>query len=273
MAEDEPELAKMPLLDHLVELRQRLVYSLITILALFLICYYFSAEIYAFLVRPLADIMDDMGGERRMIYTALQEAFFTYLKVAFFAAMFLGFPVIATQIWLFVAPGLYKHEKRAFLPFLIATPVLFFLGGAFVYYFIFPLAWRFFLGFESTGADGAALPIQLEAKVGEYLSLVMQLIFAFGLCFELPVAATLLGRVGLISSDGMKKKRRYAIVIAFIAAAVLTPPDVISQIGLAIPTILLYEISILSVRMVERARERERPDQQPSGVGSTGSGE
>lgn len=266
MPEEDVEQTKMPLLDHLVELRQRLVYSLITIVVLFLICYYFSADIYAFLVRPLADITAEMGGERRMIYTALQEAFFTYLKVAFFAAMFLGFPVIATQIWLFVAPGLYKHEKRAFLPFLVATPVLFFMGGAFVYYLIFPLAWRFFLGFETTGVGDTTMPIQLEAKVGEYLSLVMQLIFAFGLCFELPVAATLLGRVGIITSQGMKDKRRYAIVIAFIAAAVLTPPDVISQIGLAIPTILLYEISILAVRMVERNREREEAEREAAGA-------
>lgn len=247
----------MPLLDHLVELRRRLVYSLIAIIILFSICYYFSANIYAFLVKPLADITAEMGGERRMIYTALQEAFFTYVKVAFFAAMFLAFPVIAIQIWLFVAPGLYKNEKKAFLPFLIATPVLFFLGGAFVYYFVFPVAWKFFLSFEATGLDASPLPIQLEAKVGEYLSLVMQLIFAFGLCFQLPVACTLLGRAGLISSTGMKSKRRYAIVLAFVAAAILTPPDVISQIGLAIPTIILYEISIYAVRMIERARERE----------------
>lgn len=247
----------MPLLDHLVELRRRLVYSLIAIIILFGICYYFSANIYAFLVKPLADITAEMGGERRMIYTALQEAFFTYVKVAFFAAMFLAFPVIAIQIWLFVAPGLYKNEKKAFLPFLIATPVLFFLGGAFVYYFVFPVAWKFFLSFEATGLDASPLPIQLEAKVGEYLSLVMQLIFAFGLCFQLPVACTLLGRAGLISSTGMKSKRRYAIVLAFVAAAILTPPDVISQIGLAIPTIILYEISIYAVRMIERARERE----------------
>ena len=192
-----------------------------------------------------------------MIYTALQEAFFTYVKVAFFAAAFLGFPVVAIQIWLFVAPGLYKSEKKAFLPFLVATPVLFFLGGAFVYYFVFPVAWKFFLSFEASGGGASPLPIQLEAKVGEYLGLVMQLIFAFGLCFQIPVACTLLGRAGIISSDGMKSKRRYAIVVAFIAAAILTPPDVISQIGLAVPTIILYELSILAVRMIERSRDRE----------------
>ena len=257
MADDDLDDSKMPLLDHLVELRRRLVYSVLTIVVLFGICYYFSEHIYAFLVKPLADITAEMGGERRMIYTALQEAFFTYVKVAFFAAAFLGFPVIATQIWIFVAPGLYKSEKKAFLPFLIATPVLFFLGGAFVYYFVFPVAWKFFLSFEAAGGGTSPLPIQLEAKVGEYLSLVMQLIFAFGLCFQLPVACTLLGRAGIISSEGMKSKRRYAIVLAFVAAAVLTPPDVISQIGLAVPTIILYEVSIFAVRMIERSRERQ----------------
>jgi sec-independent protein translocase protein TatC len=257
LADDDLDDSKMPLFDHLVELRRRLLYSVLTIVVLFGICYYFSGHIYAFLVKPLADITAEMGGERRMIYTALQEAFFTYVKVAFFAAAFLGFPVIAIQIWLFVAPGLYKSEKKAFLPFLVATPVLFFLGGAFVYYFVFPVAWRFFLSFEASGGGTSPLPIQLEAKVGEYLGLVMQLIFAFGLCFQIPVACTLLGRAGIISSDGMKSKRRYAIVVAFIAAAILTPPDVISQIGLAVPTIILYELSILAVRMIERSRERE----------------
>lgn len=257
MTDDTLDDSKMPLLDHLIELRRRLIYSVLSVVVLFGICYYFSEHIYAFLVKPLADITAEMGGERRMIYTALQEAFFTYVKVAFFAAAFLAFPVIASQIWIFVAPGLYKSEKKAFLPFLIATPILFFLGGAFVYYFVIPVAWKFFLSFETAGGGTSPLPIQLEAKVDEYLSLVMQLIFAFGLCFQLPVACTLLGRAGIISSDGMKSKRRYAIVIAFIVAAILTPPDVISQIGLAMPTILLYEISIVAVRMIERSRERE----------------
>lgn len=249
----------MPLLDHLIELRRRLLYSVVGLVVLFFVCYAFAADIYGFLVQPLAAILEEQGGERRMIYTALYEAFFTYIKVAFFAALFLGFPLIAGQIWMFVAPGLYHNEKRAFLPFLVATPILFFLGGALVYYFIFPLAWQFFISFEVPAGPGA-LPIQLEAKVDQYLSLVMRLIFAFGLCFQLPVLMTLLARVGMISSRGMKDKRKYAIVLAFVAAAILTPPDVISQIGLAVPTILLYEISILCVRMVEkqRAREEER---------------
>ncbi len=251
--DDAIEDVKMSLYDHLVELRTRLIRSFLAIIVLFFICYYFSADIYAFLVRPLANVVSQSGGDRRLIYTALQEAFFTYVKVAFFAALFIGFPYIASQIWRFIAPGLYKHEKKALLPTLIATPVLFFMGGALVYYVIFPLAWRFFLSFESPGGPGA-LPIELEAKVDEYLSLVMRLIFAFGLCFELPVIMTLLARVGIASSKGMKEKRKYAIVGAFVAAAILTPPDVISQIGLALPTLLLYEISIIAVRFVEKSQ-------------------
>ena len=243
----------MPLLDHLIELRSRLLTSAIAILVLFFICYSFAPDLYNFLVAPLADVLEKMGGQRRLIFTALHEAFFTYIKVAFFAALFLSFPFIAIQIWMFIAPGLYKYEKKAFAPFLIATPILFFMGGALVYYFIFPLAWSFFLSFESVGGAGA-LPIQLEAKVDQYLSLVMRLIFAFGLCFELPVVMTLLGRVGMVTSKGMKEKRKYAIVLAFVAAAILTPPDVISQIGLALPTMLLYEISIISVKIVEKKR-------------------
>ncbi len=243
----------MPLLDHLIELRSRLLHSLIAIVVLFFVSYYFAPELYDFLVAPLADVLEEMGGQRRLIFTALHEAFFTYIKVAFFTALFLSFPFIAIQVWMFIAPGLYKNEKRAFAPFLVATPILFFAGGALVYYFIFPLAWKFFLSFESVGGAGA-LPIQLEAKVDQYLSLVMRLIFAFGLCFELPVVLTLMARVGMVSSKGLKEKRKYAIVLAFVAAAVLTPPDVISQIGLALPTMVLYEISIFSVMMVEKRR-------------------
>jgi sec-independent protein translocase protein TatC len=253
--------AKMPLMEHLLELRTRLIYSFVSIIFLFFICYYFSENIYAFLVQPLADVLEQMGGNRRLIFTALHEAFFTYIKVAFFAAIFLSFPFIIVQIWMFIAPGLYKHEQKSFLPFLVATPTLFFIGGAMVYYLIFPLAWRFFLGFESTG-DAGGLPIQLEAKVDQYLSLVMQLIFAFGICFEIPVVLVLMGRIGIVSADGLADKRRYAIVAVFIAAAILTPPDVISQIGLALPAIALYEISIILVRAIEKKREEEDGEEE-----------
>jgi sec-independent protein translocase protein TatC len=257
---DEEE-TKMPLLEHLVELRTRLLRSAAAVIVLFFICYYFAPTIYDFLVQPLADSYSDVGRDGRLIFTALHEAFFTYIKVAFFAAIFLAFPFISIQLWMFVAPGLYKHEKKALAPFLVATPILFFMGGALVYYFIFPMAWNFFLSFESAGGAGA-LPIQLEAKVDQYLSLVMRLIFAFGLCFELPVIMTLLARVGMVSAKGMREKRKYAIVMAFVAAAILTPPDVISQIGLAVPTILLYEISIIAVGMIEKNRGDEEESEE-----------
>jgi len=239
----------MPLLDHLIELRTRLLWSMGALLLCFFFCYYFSKNIYSFLAQPLADILIQRGGNRRLIYTALYEAFFTYLKVAFFGAAFLSFPVIATQIYMFVAPGLYRSEKRAFLPFLLATPVLFVGGAALAYYFVFPAAWTFFLSFETTDGGGG-LPVQLEAKVSEYLGLVMRLIFAFGLAFQLPVLLTLLAKVGIISVAGLKKYRRYAYVGMFIIAAIITPPDVITQTGLAIPLILLYEISIITAGWV-----------------------
>ena len=183
---DDIDQDKRPLLEHLIELRRRLIYSVVALLLAFIGCYFVAEQIYAFLVQPLADVLEGQEG-RRLIYTGLTEAFFTYLKVAFFAALCISFPIIAAQLWIFVAPGLYRNEKLAFLPFLILTPLLFFAGAALVYYFIFPLAWKFFLSFETVGG-ATALPIQLEAKVNEYLSLVMKLIFAFGLSFQLPLA-------------------------------------------------------------------------------------
>jgi sec-independent protein translocase protein TatC len=252
VSDDDIDDKKMPLLDHLVELRNRLMWSALALMIAFAVCYYFSRDIYGFLTRPLAGALEGETG-RHMIFTDLTEAFFTYVKVAFWAAMFISFPVIASQIWMFVAPGLYRKERRAFLPFLLATPVLFFMGGALVYYVIFPLAWRFFISFEAPGGDGT-LPIEVMPKVNEYLSLVMTLIFAFGLAFQLPVLLSLLARVGLISAADLASKRRYAIVGIFVFAAIVTPPDVISQCSLAIPMLLLYEASIISAKIIERQR-------------------
>ncbi|MEE2746787.1 MAG: twin-arginine translocase subunit TatC [Pseudomonadota bacterium] len=259
---------KMPLLEHLTELRDRLLKSLIAIVVLFFIFFAVKEEIYGFLVAPLAEILSEHGDGRRMIFTALHEAFFTYIKVSFWTALFVSFPFIAAQFWRFVAPGLYASEKKALLPYLILSPILFFLGGALVYYFIFPLAWQFFISFEAAGTPGS-LPVQLEPKVNEYLSLVMRLIFAFGLSFQLPIVLTLLARAGLTSSRGLAEKRKYAIVFSFIGAAIITPPDVISQVGLAIPIIVLYEASILAVRMVEKKRGTPMNDYDEPSVEET----
>ncbi len=248
MADDQKETG---FISHLTELRKRLINSLIFLAALFVICYFFSENIYGFLVDPYAQVVKDNNIERRLIFTALQETFLTYLKVSFFAAFFITSPFILIQIWKFIAPGLYEDEKSAIMPYLVATPILFLLGGMLVYYLIMPLAIDFFLSFESTGSN-TNLPIQLEAKVNEYLSLVMKLIFAFGLSFQLPVILSLLARIGVIDSKFLKERRKYVVVIIFASAALLTPPDPITQIGLAIPLLILYELSIFSVKIIEK---------------------
>ena len=239
--------------EHLTELRSRLIKSFIYLLLFFIACYFFAENIYSFLVAPYAEAVKDDDLSRRMIFTALHETFITYLKVAFFTAMFVTSPIILTQLWKFIAPGLYKNEKRALLPYLIATPTLFLLGGMLVYYLIMPLAINFFLSFETTSTINN-LPIQLEPKVNEYLSLIMRLIFAFGISFQLPVFLTLLARTGFIDSIYLKKRRKYVIVIIFVIAAILTPPDPITQIGLGIPLLILYELSILSVSLIEKKK-------------------
>ena len=239
---------------HLTELRSRLIKSFIFLIFIFLIFYFFSTEIYRFLVQPYSETVLSNNLDRRLIFTALHEAFLTYLKVAFFAAVFISSPIFLTQIWKFIAPGLYKNEKQALLPYLIATPTLFILGGCLVYYLIMPLAIKFFLTFE-TVAEPGIIPIQLEAKVNEYLSLIMRLIFAFGISFQLPIILSLLARIGVVDSEYLKLRRKYVVVIIFAIAAILTPPDPITQIGLALPLLLLYELSIFTVKFIEKKRD------------------
>lgn len=263
---DEGEV-KMSLVEHLTELRNRLGIALAAFIALFLVCVApipgtdnssIAYHVFIFLQAPLADVMQAKGGGR-MIFTALHEGFFTQIKVGFFTALCVTFPIMSMQIWRFIAPGLYKNEKQAFLPFLIATPVLFTLGAAMVYYVVTPLAWNFFISFEMAASDGA-LAIEVEPRISEYLSLVMRLIFAFGLAFELPVVLLLLARAGLVTSEGLAEKRKFAIVIAFVVAAILTPPDAISQVLLATPIILLYELSIFGAKIMNKRPKDEFDD-------------
>ncbi len=241
------------IISHLGELRTRLIKSFIFFIIAFIICYIYSEQIYSFLVQPYSTAIIENNLDRRLIFTALHEAFLTYLKVAFFASIFITSPIFLTQLWKFVAPGLYKVEKSALLPYLIATPLLFMLGGFLVYYLIMPLAIKFFLSFESPAEIGS-IAIQLEAKVNEYLSLIMRLIFAFGISFQLPVILSLLARVGVVDSHYLKTRRKYVVVIIFAVAAILTPPDPITQIGLALPLLILYELSILTVKIIEKKK-------------------
>jgi sec-independent protein translocase protein TatC len=257
---------KTPLIEHLIELRKRLMWCVVTMVFFFVVCYYFAQDIYNILLIPYR-LAVGFGTPIELIYTAPQEFFFTQLRVALFGAFFLSFPIIAIQIYMFVAPGLYRSERQAFLPFLIATPILFLLGGALVFFMVLPLAMRFFLSMQQVG--GGPVNIQLTARVSEYLSLVMTLIIGFGMCFQMPVLLTLLARAGLVSSAWLRQKWRYAVVAIFALAAFLTPPDVLSQISLAIPTLFLYEASIYAVKLVERKRAEEERLRESGEAGGT----
>ncbi|PSJ58612.1 twin-arginine translocase subunit TatC [Pseudaminobacter soli (ex Li et al. 2025)] len=258
--DDEIEKSSAPLIEHLIELRKRLIWCLGGFFVAFLACFFVAKHLFNLLVVPFKWATAWAGLDPHkveLIYTAPQEFFFTQIKLAMFGGIVIAFPLIAAQIYKFVAPGLYRNERRAFLPFLIASPVLFLMGASLVYFFFTPMVMWFFLTMQQAGTD-SQVQISLLPKVSEYLSLIMTLIISFGLVFQLPVVTTLMARVGLVSADALASKRKWAIVLAFVVAAVLTPPDPVSQIGLALPTILLYEVSIWTARMIERSREQER---------------
>lgn len=244
---------KAPLMEHLIELRQRLLRCVVALALGFVLCFVFSEQLFAILVHPLKEAFGAGGG--KLVYTKLYEAFFVQVKIAIFGAFFLSFPIIANQLWAFVAPGLYAKEKKALLPFLLATPVLFVAGASFAYFLVMPTAFHFFLQFQ-----GNAGGLELEAlpSADAYLGLVMQFVLAFGISFLLPVLLMLLNHAGLVTREQLVGLRRYMVVAAFILAAVLTPPDVVSQLMLAIPLILLYELALIAMRFTDRRREREQ---------------
>lgn len=257
MSAEDIDATKAPLIEHLMELRTRLIWSLVALGACALVCFVFAEEIYDILTGPLRSRMEARGQDPMLIYTQLYEKFFVHLKIGLFGGVFIAFPIIAAQVWKFVAPGLYRDEQQAFLPFLAATPILFLMGTFLVYFGVMPLAIDFFLDFQAAGGDGSTR-IEFLGKVNEYLSLVMTFILAFGICFQLPVLLLLLVRAGIASAEGLAEKRKYAVVGIAAAAALLTPPDPISQLGLGVPIYLLYEVSIHLARLVEKKRaERE----------------